>query len=284
MGLSLDISVSESGKGQKAWNLESDLNGKATEAEMQTFLRTALIQIAPQALREEQARGFDKKPRVRVDNQWDRPIEGVKPFGKIEYFARQNAIEAIGQIYNEISKRSLVDTGQYRDSNYVIVNRKVVATNLAELKAWMFTTAKTGLPSNTIVRFVNVTPYAARLEFAGYSKGVRGGSKGKRIGSRKTRAAKKAPGGRAAKPNGTYVLAHRIARSKYKSIANFIKFTFIPNGFDGINISGNGVFRTSYKEVDRKGNRTKRAGQPYVYPSIVLDFSEKGVSEGVVYT
>jgi len=269
-GLSVSISVKESGKNAPLWDIDSDLNGNITRKDFIQHVKGSLISIAKEALREEQADGFDKEPRVRIDNKFDRPIETVKPFGKIEFFSRLDAIDVVRKIYKEIESRSIVDTGQYKNSNYVFVNNRLVATSRSELSTWYMNTKKTGLPPTAIVRFVNVTPYAARIEYAGLSKSSRGKSAGKTIGKARSRFSK-AAGKRVKKPNGTYVLAFRAARAKYKSAAGFMKFVFIPNGYAGITISGSGRFRTTYSPSN------KRYSGPYVYPTIVLDFSSKGV-------
>lgn len=265
----IEISVFDQTPGMKRQiDIVSDQPGKVTIDRFIKDLKQILIQTSIQVLREEQARGFEKVPRVRVDGRFDRDLRLVKPFGKIEFFAKQEAKQAIMDIYTEIQKRSIIDTGLYFRSNYVFHNQALVATTRLELRAYLDTAT---FRANDFIRFVNVTPYAARLEVNGYRKEVRGPNRNKSV--RSLRKSKKT-GKLVNLPNGAYFLAWRVAKRKYRSIANFISFTFMSNGTDGIKIPDLGPgLRNAYQP--RK--RPKRpVGSPYFYPSITLRLFEGG--------
>lgn len=268
VSFSVGISVKDS-TGKTNVVLDSDLGGQSTLKDLQLFLRSALIKTSLAILREEQAIGFDQKPRVRVDNKFDRDINLVRPFGKIEFFSRLNFAQTIIGMFEEILIRSPHRTGLYERSNYVFLNNQLIATDMSSLKTYMKDN-ESKLKDSDFIRFINVTPYAARLEYGGISKSTRGANKGS--SRRKRKNSKAASGKLVSKPNGAYVLAHRVIRSKFKQVANFIKFGFIPNGYAGIKIDGGGVFRTSYMPTNR------RYSGPYVYPSITLSLNQSGGS------
>jgi hypothetical protein len=272
MKFNVSYSVSDNSPIATSWDLDLDLDGDVTFEDFKKHFKYALILISDEVLAQEQKDGFDKKARRRVDNKWDRPKESVYAFGKIEYYARQNALESLPAMYDMILKRSPVVKGRYRDHNYVYFNGVKVAENRAELFRWIESKKRTGIPSGSKIRFVNATPYAMRLELSG----VRRGTGGKTRGVNLTKPLSKWSDTRnkaITKPNGTYVLAARAIRNKYKSIGSFVKFATIPNGFNGIIVpraKGVNSNRTTYHE-----NNKKYSG-PYVYPSIVLDFTKEG--------
>lgn len=278
MGMSVSVSVKDSGRNAPQWDIDLDLNGEASLKDFESNLRYGKLQIAKEVLSEEQASGFDSKPRKRVGGRWDIPEETAGPYQSIEYYSRVEAVEVVLNIYSEIEKRSLYDTGQYKAANYVFMDNKLIATDRGELALWYAKTKNEGLPSGAVIRFINVTPYAARLEYHGYSKSTRGKTKGQRIGSAKKRKSRYDITKMVKKPNGAYVLAFRASRSKFKQAAGFMKFAFIPNGYNGISVQSGGRFRTTYAP----GNKNGYTG-PYIYPSIVLNFNEKGtVTPGAI--
>lgn len=266
-----NITVSDNDKSAPPWSLEADKNGDVTFADFTRFIKQNVVRIATEVLKEEQAKGFDSDPRTRVDNRFDRPIETVHPFGKIEFFARSEVAPAIENIYLEILKRSPEGaTGLYKNSNYVIFNNRLVAKNLGELKQFLSQQSERGFGSSDVIRFINVTPYARKLEYLGYRKDNKGDHGGKNL--HKGRKQKLKTGKIKSAPNGAYYLAFRAAR-KYKAIANFIKFTFLPGGSNGISVMPQPGLRTTYSA---KGKYPKSAGRPYLYPSIVMDLSSLG--------
>lgn len=265
----IELSVTESGRNAPKYSLDGDINGEITLKDFRSTMKQVLIETARSVLNEEQLRGFDEKPRVRVDNRFDTTIEVVKPFGKIEYFSRLTIKDSLLGIYTLLVEKSATWTGLYKDSHYVFYNNTLIATSLRELDAW---TTKNN-PTTGFLRFVNVTPYATRLEYAGISKSVRGKSKGGTVKNAKTG---KSRGGTVFKrPNGVYSLIARSARSRYKSIGNYLKFAWMPNGTSGINIQETTYRGQTLRNSYHKGN--KKYSGPYVYPSIVIDLNSQGV-------
>jgi len=279
MDVAFSYSIKDSGKGVNVKDLENDLTGAKTFENFLITLKKFHLKTSRSVLKEEQVKGFDKYPRVIVDNRKDVPIINVKDFGKIEFFARAVVSESILQIFDEIEKRSPVDTGQYRASNVVFFNKKLVAKNKAELRTFLETHQKTvGFKLKDTIRFINTTPYARRLEYMGGRRSLTGDFKGSNrvFGGRKIKSKKT---GRILKrPNGAYYLAFVLAKNKFSGISRFIKFVFLPNGADGINID---PLPGEKPLVFKKG---KGAGRPYLFPSIIIRLSDRGIIEkGVEY-
>jgi len=267
--VAISISVSESGKGASKWDLESDLTGKETLKDFLDFTKTAHVKIAKTALKDEQSRGFDKKARVRTDNVFERNEYQVRYFGKIEYFARVDISFALIKMYEALIERSPISTGQYRSANLVFVNGIEVARGVGGLKRYIVIKSKSGgfKPTDTI-RFVNAMPYARRLEHKGIRRGVRGkyANKNQAAGGRTRKS--RTTGNPIKQPNGAYYLSYRVFRSKYKQIASFMRFSFMPNGSNGIYIKASGKFRNTFK----------KDGRPYLYPTIILKLSGEGMA------
>lgn len=275
MTFSLEYSVKDTGRSGTPFNfdLDLDINGDTTFREFKERIRLAQILIARSVLREEQRDGFDKSPITRVDGVAGRKEEQVKPFGRIEYFSKISDLEILLQVYKSIEERSPVRTGLYRNSNYVFVDNRIVAKNEAELFKFVEQTKEFGISEISEVRFVNVTPYAARLEYSGTRKEIRGLNKGLNVTKGKTGKSryKKTLGRPIKKPNGAYYLASRTLGS-IKGFFAQVKFEFIPNGFQGLIFDPDGVFRNTYANSPK--NRAKRrVGKPYVYPSILFKIS-----------
>ena len=262
------VSVTDNDKDMPPWSLESDLKGEATVLDFKTFIQRAQWMIAEEVLKEEQGQGFDKKPRVRTDNKWGKNPREVKFFGKIEYFSRQNIGEALLAAYEMVRARSPVVTGQYLASHYVYVNQKIVATSKGELAIWLKANERV-LKDGDLVRIINVTPYASRIEIRGLSRGTRGKSKGKTINRMKN-----------AFGSGAYALAARAINARFKA-AGRVRFQMMPNGFGGVHIQPTGHFRTSYiSDVIRgRKNKRKRFSGPYVFPSIAFKISGEGITQ-----
>lgn len=265
--ISISVTDNKLHKGEP-WSLEHDSDGALSLADFREFIRLGKIEIAKRVLAEEQAMGFDKKPRVRVGGKWGAPLESGRAFGAIEYYSRENIAEILIAAYKIIMKRSPMTTTHYMQSHYVFLNNKIIATSLGQLRNWLKHNSSQ-LVDNSFVRIVNVMPYAARLEISGISKQHRGKSKGQtRQAAKKGKS--KYTGNMIKKPNGVYVLAARAIRSRYKGAASFVKFAFMPNGTGGINVLASSKFRSSYIP----GN--KRYSGAYVYPSIVFGVSGAG--------
>ena len=261
----IHFSVTDNDKDAPPYDIRDDLNGQATLKDLAVFSQRALWQIGEAVLEEEQAKGFDKKPRVRTDNKWGKDPRMVKPFGKIEYFSRLNISEAIVDAYIMIMRRSPIRTGQYRASHYVYLNGRKIAESLEQLRAWMKVN-EGKIQGNDILRIVNVTPYAARIEVRGIRRAISGKNKGTNI----KKISKNSVG------SGTYFLAARSIASKYKA-AGSIKASLMPNGFGGVRVLPTGKFRTSYIPDKLNKKRRKRYSGPYVYPAITFRIAGEGI-------
>jgi len=261
----VSISVTDNNK-DTFWSLESDLNGEATVADFKKFIRKATYQIGEEVLKEEQAKGFDKNPRVRTDNKFEKPPEQVKFMGKIEYFSRQSINAALLETYSMLLSKSPSRTGQYKSSHYVYKNGQKVAESLGQLHSWL-KNKKFRLMGGDFIRFVNVVPYASRIEV----RGTRVITTGKKKGQTVSKISKNAIG------NGVYALTARAIRAKYKA-ASDINFRMVPNGTGGIHVQANRRFRVSYiADRFKKRSSRKRFSGPYVYPTINFKISGRGI-------
>lgn len=265
--MNITIEAVELGKNKPEWNLVGDLDGEITERQLLFLLQDVLISTSISALDEEQGRGFDKKPVVRVDNRVGKSILNVSPLGKIEYIARQQARQIILDIFNNILKRSPVDKGEYLKSHIVAYNGKVVANDLPSLISWL-DDVRTFTDKDRI-RFINTAPYARKLERRGKTaqreqtkRGLSGKPKSENRNTIK-------------QPNGTYKLTERVIKNKYKGNSG-IRFSLLPGNYVGI---GGGYPRASAAGKDTSNNRRtyKTDGRPYLYPTILLTISELGI-------
>jgi len=267
--MEISIRVTDNDKNAPPWSLESDLNGEATVRDFKTFIQRATWGIAEETLKEEQAKGFDKDPRVRTDNKWGKEPRDVKFMGKIEYFSRQSIREALLEAYEMILKRSPVRSGQYLMSHYVYYNHKKIAESKGELYTWLKANEE-NVKDGDLVRIVNVTPYAARIEIRGGRRGTAGKTKGKNVNP-----------GKKAFGSGAYALAARAINSKYKAQGR-VKFQMIPNGHAGVYVEASSHFRNSYiPDSSRRGvakNKKKRFSGPYVYPTVTFQISGEGIT------
>lgn len=261
MKFAVEFSVYEAGKKKPQYTVDSDHGGQLSLAELLEFLRANLIVIADTVLKEEQAKGFDKNPIVTVDGKAGKPVRQVSPFGQIEITARREMSEIMVETYRRILERSPVRTGRYKSSNYVVYNGQQVATTMEGLQSWLKTNPQ--FKPGDKIRFVNIQPYARKLE----RLGVRAGESGN---IQKTRNVKSRRGGRERvrffQPNGAYFLTSRSIISKYKRNAS-IRFMFITGAQMGL-VGAGRVFKTG-----RKGS----VGRTYLYPSILITVQEGGI-------
>ncbi len=264
------IKVREVGNKNVSYDINSDLNGEVTLKQFLDFTKRTLLTIARDTLIEEQGKGFDKKPIVVVDGNVRKPILNVSPLGKIEFVSTKVvATDVIIRTYKNILEKSPVDTGQYSESNYVFFNGTRVATNITELEAWVKT--KTDMKKGDTIQFLNVVPYARKLERLGT---VKGKSRRKLV---KSRDKQKRSGETILGPNGVYFLCSRIALRDYKNNLK-IRFEFVlgssigPGNFPAIGKNGKPL-RRNYKPSKL---RPKNSG-PYLYPSIKMVIQEVGL-------
>lgn len=173
----------------------ADRMDQVWDKDLEPDLRRYQIQVAREALAEEQAGGFDRDPRTIVDRRFDAPIEDVKFGGRIEFVARADMGEITEFVWREVIRRSPVLTGRYQDSHIIMVNGQQVPV-LGSL-----------LPSDR-VQIVNIQPYARKVEGGG---GINGPS---------TRPLSLQA------PNGVYRMVYRAAQRRYGKTA-FIDFKWV---------------------------------------------------------
>lgn len=252
MQFAVDIKVEEAGKNKPEYSIDTDLNGEVSLADFLDFTKLTLKLTALDILKEEQQLGFDKKPVTIVDGTPNKSIEQVSPLGSIEYVARADLNEVILETYRALLDKSKVDTGTYIRSHYVFLNGTQVANDLPSLTSWL--ASNPTFEQKDFIRFVNIQPYARKLERLGVTA---------QRSQQRSRKHKKGEGGTFKVPNGTYYLTARAIRSRYKR-NSVIKFTFI-SGHD-LGISGS--FRNK---------KSGKPGRPYLYPTIVISVQENGI-------
>jgi hypothetical protein len=224
------------------------------------FLQRSLIFIAQDALREEQSKGFDEEPVQIVDNKRSTPIEKVNPFGKIQFVARSDLKEILAYTFDAISERTKVVSGEYLRSNVVSFNGQIVANDRGSFYRWL-ESVQAFRPQDK-VRFINIAPYARKLERLGISRGANGlGRQSPKLRNAK-RHEKRPVGTKFLVPNGTYSLAYRAVQRKYKN-NSLISFEF----------------RTA-PEMSFQGDTYKTGpskGKSYLYPTILIYAVESGL-------
>lgn len=259
--MAIELNVTESGRKKPKYTLVSDLNGEVSLEDFLNFTKSSLIIIADQVLREEQANGFDKSPVTIVDGRQNKAVIDVNPLGSIRFVSRKSMSEIILETYNALLGRSKVLTGRYKSSNYVFLNGKQVATDLKSLETWIATSPD--FQEKDMIRFVNIQPYARRLERLGVTAQR---TQNRRTESRmNNKSARREASKKILSPNGTYFLTARAIRAKYKN-NSVIRFTFLPGSSLGIP----GTFKGG-----RKGKNS--AGRPYLYPTILISVQEGGI-------
>jgi len=281
--MAVSLKITDSAIGNKYDALGLDLQGKQSLEEFLQFLKYSLKFIALDALREEQGKGFDKTPIMVIDGSTRKNIDDVKPFGKIQFInSKLNSLEVLESIYVEILIRSRMVSGTYIKGNFVYFNDRVVATNYTELRQWIKSSPK--ITSGDIIRFVNVVPYARKLERHGISqsgnnrrkrpKWVKSSDKKKRSGrpatDKKGRSIMQILGA-----NGAYFLASRAALKGFKHNIK-IQFKFETGsmlGIQGLEITGpKGKLRRNYKPTKKNPSNSG----PYLYPVIKVTIGETG--------
>ncbi len=267
MKMEVDFAVYENGKRAPEYTLETDLNGEVSLADFLNFTKLALIVTADTVLKEEQAMGFDKNPVVLVDGRFSKTIAEVKPLGKIEINARADLKNMLLETYSFLIRKSPVWKGNYVAHHYVFLNGHQVASDMSSLTAWLESSPQ--FEDRDIIRFVNIMPYARKLERAGITEGKT------KPRTRKSRDKKEAAKGiRVAAPNGVYYLTTQAIRRKYKR-NSFIRFQFMPGTTLGIKANlkntGGSLHRTHFKSVNGKKRRA------YLYPTIMISVREAGL-------
>ncbi len=252
------------------YSFDRDLNGTLSFQEFANLVKGTLLQVSLEALREEQGKGFDKNPVTRVDNRVGRPIEQVNPFGKIEFASRVAPSELLIETYRQIFEKSPFRLGIYQQYNVVTVNGVLVARNIPELQAYV---AANKLKEGDVIKYINLTPYAGRLERLGVRRGSQ--SFRERPPRDKNRAAR---GVKVAIPNGAYFLSYRQVKRKFGANTK-IFFEFSPgrNIIDAVKPTGRQPGRTANFRTDFSPNISgQKFKGPYVYPTIRIVYNERG--------
>lgn len=262
----ISIEVYESGRKKPQYSLESDIRGEVTAQELLNIVKNTLIKVAKNARSEEVARGFDPKAVLKVDNKFGLVEEDVKPIGQIEYIARQDLKEILNFAYNKILNltRIITRTGNYAKNNVVLYNNVEVARSPDEFKK--FLEIKTDFKNNDRIEFVNIAPYANKLELEGLVKG------GGRKAQIKPKKGQEGPARLVRKPNGVYYLAHRSIKEKYKG-NSFIKYQPILGQEIGLTNPPRG------SGVGRIRQTGKSTGRTYIYPAILILVKLDGVTQ-----
>lgn len=267
LGGTIKIAITDSNKEYSQFF--GDPMNVTTEEEIKAlalFMKKSLIQVARDTLGEEQRKGFDKSPVRTVDNVVGRSEEDVKAFGKIIYDSKVAAAEFLIPLYQGLLDRSRVDTGLYQDSHFVFFRGKLIANNIAELKAWI--DSKPDLRDGARIRFVNVMPYASKLERTGDTATKRN------TVFVKAKDKRQRSGAKVRRPNGAYYLTAKALNRKYKN-NSLIKFEWI-NG-RSMNLSGVPITSRSGKLL--RTTFSPKSGRKgfYVYPSISITISGGGI-------
>lgn len=274
VNFSVTMSVVQNGRKRPGWNLSTDLGGELSLKDLLEFTKSSIILLADQALSEEQANGFDKEPIVIVDGNTGKRVEDVSPLGKIEFRSRVDSETIITDAYDAILKRAVIgnntpgfDGRHYLESNYVFFNGKQIATNMVELQAWLG--QDRDFKDGDLIRFVNIQPYARRLERLGVSAGREPAPRVVMAGAKRKRPL----GFLTAIPNGAYALAARTIKSKYSRNSG-IKFEFVPGSAIGLASQFKHGVKAKFKNDEKK----LAAGRTYLYPSIAITISGRGTT------
>ncbi len=284
--------ASEDGRNAPQYTLDTNLGGELTLESLFRFMKQALITTARVVLDEELASGFDKNYRTVVDNRYNKSINDVHPLGKIDFVARQDMKEIILDTYNAILERSPVGSGTYyshhapglyKKSHFVYYNGSLVATDLPGLASWV--ESFKDFKERDYIRFVNVQPYARKLERLGVTAG-NGKFNSASVRTQKSRDSRGRSGTHILAPNGAYFLASRAIRRKYKR-NSVIAFKFISGSGEFLNVPGQfktgaGGARKTGTRLNYHGRGGKRVtgGRHYLYPSITISVDSKGITGG----
>lgn len=230
--------------------------------------------FAKEVIRDEQVEGFAEDPVIAVDGSFKKKISDVKPFGKIEFLntgidigddliAAYKRIDDLSPVGNKRPGDRFANV-KYKDYNYVYYNNFLVAQTSPELRNFIALKEREGFEKGDEIMFINVAPYARKLERLGVTSSTVGaGGRDRRVGKGRQK------GTTIEKPNGTYYAAQRTIKSLMKGRAfvnpvKYIRFDISVGGMPG-----------SFHP--KKGSGNKWTG-PYLYPAIIVKpITGKGV-------
>lgn len=238
------------------------------------FNKLVTINTDHEIMKEELRKGFPVNHTTRVDGSKNKSPLNVKAFGRIERHAPVAAYEVLIKIYSLLLRRSVVDTGTYKSNHWVFMNGELIAKNSSELKSFLKSTA---IQPFDKIRFVNLTPYARKMELRGKSIALKGKLKGNKV-EKKRRRFLKSKGLTAKVPNGAYKLTEQAIKRSFKAIG-FVRMVYISGSelesvLPRMRPTGK-PFGTKF--APNKKYRKGSAGRPYLYPSIVVRFSKEGI-------
>jgi len=249
----------------------------AVESDIVDVLRGQLISVARQVLKEQQSKGeFPKQDYITlVDGKLNSNESSVKAFGTIEYQTKLETLKPVLLLaMQKIVERSPEKTGAYLANHVLFKNNTFVAKGFSNIIS--FVNSEDDFKPGDIYRFVNMSPYARKLERNRTTKQTQGRGKGKNITKGKKERIIK--GQVTIAPSGAYVLATRSLKRKFKSLKNNIRFSFIPIS-PGVarQLDTSGKDTTGY--VFAKGRADGNgAGRPYLYPSLTVTASKESVT------
>lgn len=197
----------------------------------------------------------------------------ARPFQTISYKTKLETLTpALKDAARLIFDRSPVRRGAYLANNVLFKNNVLVAKGYTNILTFLDSDSP---DDKDIYRFVNVTPYARKLERRGVRRETQGRNKGRNTRPENKRI-KQVKGVDTVVPNGAYVLANRALRRKYKELKQNIRFSFIPIEPSVVRrIDTSGRDTTGY--VFAKNREGKGAGRPYLYPSITMTVNKETV-------
>jgi hypothetical protein len=226
--------------------LASDRIDTVWDAELEPDFRQYVIATAHQVLRQEQAKGFDRDPRVIVDRRPGAREEAVKLFGQIEYVERAPLGEIVDWIFRRLVETSPVLKGDYAAAHLILVNGREASED-----EWR----RIG-PGDRLT-FVNRMPYARKIE---------GGERFVGWNSRVDRSARKRVGGSSVQaPNGVYRVVYRQAKQRWGRLV-FLDYKFVI-------LSGNEERADTRTYTGARAKRPVRAHKNVRYPAIQLYMS-----------
>lgn len=244
------------------------------EKDVVNILRAQLVLASAQFLKLNQDTGFFPKSDyiTLVDNKLNDDIRDVKAFGRIVYKTRLGSLKPVLlQAIKSIVERSPERTGAYLANHVLFKNNIFVAKGYSEIVSFIEKEGSNEL--GDVYRFVNVSPYARKLENLRVTKQVRGKYKGQHRESNIVK--RKVKGKDTTIPAGAYVLSARSLKNKYKELKRNIRFTFLPIDPGLIRqLDTSGRDTTGYVF---KGTKKSPGNQrPYLYPTLVISY-EKSV-------
>lgn len=272
----IDFAIEYSGRNIK---VEGSNNFKAKFLEdIPNVLRANLIDVATQFLESEQSQGRfprnEKEFFTLVDNRLNASELTVKPFGTIQYSTKLNDLKPVLLFaMQKIVERSPERTGAYLANHCLFLNDKFVAKGFSQIISYI--NKREEFRPTDVFRFVNISPYARKLERYRIRKETQGKNKGQNVtGGIKKRSLR---GRLTTIPAGAYVLASRAIQRKFKGLKRNVRFGFIPiNPSIARQLDSSGRDTTGY--VFKGTKKSPGNNRPYLYPTITVSANEQVVS------